>query len=138
MRRSGLPDEVERVGRAVLDAAFHVHTVLGPALRERYYVEGLTHVLETRGHRVVREARRDLEIDGLVFHGALRVDLVVDDVVLVEVKAVETILEVHRAQALSYLHAFDAPLGYLLNFRTAHLRDGIQRFVNTRVLERKG
>ena len=72
-----------------------------------------------------------MEIDGLVFQGALRADLRVGGCVLVEVKAVEALLPVHRAQALSYLWQFEAPLAYLVNFREAHLRNGIHRFVNT-------
>jgi GxxExxY protein len=133
--RAFVDPQAEAVGRAILDAAFRVHNALGPALKEKHYLRCMAHSLEARGHTVVTDLARDVHFEGIVLAGALEPDLVVDDSVIVELKASLAPIEVHDAQLLSYLMHTGITLGYVLNFRVPHMRDGIRRFVNTPVLQ---
>jgi GxxExxY protein len=111
----------------VLNAAFFVHTALGPGLLEAVYEACLERVLLKRGHHVQRQLAAPLEFDGLTFDNGYRMDLVVDRTVVVEVKAVERVLPVHHAQLLTYLELSGLTVGLLLNFNVLHLRHGITR-----------
>jgi GxxExxY protein len=113
----------------VLNAAFFVHSALGPGLLEAVYEACLERVLLHRGHQVQRQVRAPLQFDGLTFDTGYRMDLVVDRAVVVEVKAVERVLPVHHAQLLTYLEFSGLTVGLLLNFNVLHLRDGITRRV---------
>lgn len=130
------PPVAEQVGAAILDAAFRIRSAVGPAALERVYARCLEQWLVRRGHVVEREKPLAVEVDGDVFPNVLRVDMVVDRVVVVELKAVETLLPVHEAQILSYLRVGGFPLGYLLNFCVPRMRGGIRRYVNTQPHER--
>ncbi len=121
---------IDDVSGQVVDAAMGVHTKLGPGLLESAYEVCLAHDLRKRGRRVVRQLPQPLVCDGVELDVAYRVDLLVDDVVIVEVKAVTRIAPVHEAQLLSYLKLSDRRVGLLINFHELHLRDGIKRMVN--------
>lgn len=123
--------EVERIGRQVLDAAFEVHTLLGPGLLERVYSMMLAEELALRGIHVEREVPFALDVRGRRFDHAFRADLVVEGHVLVEVKATEGIHPSHLAQLRTYLRASGLTLGYLLNFSGSRLQGGIRRVVST-------
>jgi len=120
----------ETIGHAIIGAAIKVHSVVGPGLLEDAYETCMLHELEKQNLPVRRQALIPLRYEDLTIDNGYRVDLLVGDRVVVELKAVEAILPVHRAQLLSYLRLGGFKLGYLLNFHVAHMRDGIVRMVN--------
>ncbi len=125
--------EINQVSGAVVDASMKVHTALGPGLLESAYERCLIHELRKRGLRVAVQVPIPVAYDGEVLDTGYRADLVVEDVVLVELKSIENILPVHKAQLLSYLRLSDKRIGLLINFNVAHLRDGITRIINNRL-----
>jgi GxxExxY protein len=118
------------IGEAIIGAAMKVHSALGPGLLESAYGLCLAHEIERKGLAVRRQVSIPIRYEGLVIDNGYRIDLLVDSRVVVELKAIEALLPVHRAQLLSYLRLGDFKLGYLLNFNVAHMRDGIARIVN--------
>lgn len=118
------------VGTMVLNCAMKVHTSLGPGLLESVYELCLTHELSKSGMRSARQTALPVTYDGIEIEGGFRADVIVEDLVIVEIKAVEKILPVHNSQLLTYLKLSGLKLGYLLNFNVPHLRDGIRRVVN--------
>jgi GxxExxY protein len=120
----------EEVGHAIIGAAIKVHSVLGLGLLESAYETCLLHELEKRNLPARRQALIAIRYEDLTIDNGYRIDLLVADRVVVELKTVETILPVHRGQLLSYLRLGSFKLGYLLNFNVAHMRDGIVRLVN--------
>jgi GxxExxY protein len=118
------------VGNAIIAAAMKVHSAVGPGLLESAYETCLLYELEKQGLSVQRQVLIPLRYEELTIDNGYRVDLLVGERVVVELKAVEAILPVHRAQLLSYLRLGGFKLGYLLNFHVAHMRDGIARMVN--------
>lgn len=125
--RSPLPERVEAVGTEIVDAAYTVHLALGPGLLEGVYEEALCFELASRGLRVVRQHRVPLYYKGKRLGEDLRADIVVEDCIIIEVKAVETMLPVHEAQLLSYMKLSEIRLGYLINFNVVLIKDGIAR-----------
>ncbi|GAB4399730.1 MAG: GxxExxY protein [Anaerolineales bacterium] len=125
-----IPAEVEKVGQSVLNAAFHVHTVLGPGLLESVYQAALARELMKRKINFYEQYPCPVEYDGVLLNVAFRVDFLVERVVVVEIKSVEVVQSVHFAQTLNYLRLMNLRLGFLLNFNTEHLKDGIERIVN--------
>lgn len=122
--------ELNEIGTQVVGAAMAVHSALGPGLLESAYELCLSHELSKRGLRVLNQVSIPVRYGVLIIENGYRVDLVVNDTVVVELKAIETVLPVHRAQLLSYLRLGGFRLGYLLNFNVARMREGIARFVN--------
>jgi len=113
----------------VIGAAVEVHRVLGPGLLESIYEKCLLRELELRGISAINQEKISIEYKGLRFEETLRFDVVVASCLLVEVKAVETILPVHKAVLMSYMKLLDVPLGLLINFHEAKLTDGVSRFI---------
>ncbi|MBX3402561.1 MAG: GxxExxY protein [Phycisphaeraceae bacterium] len=124
-----MPDRWNQISRAVIGAAIDVHNSLGPGLLENLYEEAMAHELLLRRIPFRRQQPIRLHYKGVEI-GDLRLDLVVDDLIVVELKAVERTAEVHRAQALSYLRSTDLPLGLLINFNHPRLVDGVSRILN--------
>jgi len=122
--------ELDKITGAIIDAAMRVHTALGPGMLESVYEKCLKHELEKRGLRVETQVWLPVIYDGVEIEGGYRIDLLVEGVVVVELKVVEQILDVHKAQLLSYLKLSDKQVGLLINFNVVHLRDGIRRLVN--------
>jgi GxxExxY protein len=120
----------EEIGRIILDSAMKVHSALGCGLLESAYEACLAHELIKRGVAVERQVALPVVYDGYTIDAGYRVDLLVNKIVMVELKAVEKILNVHQAQIMSYLKLSGCRLGYLLNFNVVHLKDGIKRVVN--------
>ena len=118
------------IGDAIIASAMKVHTALGPGLLESAYETCLIYELEKQGVPVRRKALIPIRFEDLTIDNGYRADLLVGDRVVVELKAVESILPVHRGQLLSYLRLGGFKLGYLLNFNVARLRDGIVRMAN--------
>jgi len=119
-----------RIGTQIVDATMAVHSGMGPGLLESAYEFCLAHELVKRGVRVRNQVYVPIRYDGIVIENSYRLDLLVEDLVIVELKSVETILPVHRGQVRSYLRLGGFRLGYLLNFNVAHIRDGITRLAN--------
>ena len=118
------------IGNGVIAAAMKVHSAVGPGLLESAYEVCLAHELTKSGLSVRQQVSVPIRYEELTIDNGYRIDLLVMDRVVVELKALETILPVHRAQLLSYLRLGGFKLGYLLNFNVAHMRDGITRIVN--------
>jgi GxxExxY protein len=118
------------IGTAIIAAAMKVHGAVGPGLLESAYESCLLYELEKQGLPVCRQVAIPIRYDDLTIDNGYRIDLLVADRVVVELKALEIILPVHRAQLLSYLRLGRFKLGYLLNFNVARMRDGIVRLVN--------
>jgi GxxExxY protein len=133
VRREGAEDaEVDEneVGKRVIGGALNVHKVLGPGLLESVYETCLAHELGKGRLSVDRQRMLPVTYDGLTLDSGYRIDLLVEGIVVVEVKAVERVLDVHRAQLLSYLRLGRFRLGYVLNVNVVLLRDGIIRIAN--------
>jgi GxxExxY protein len=114
----------------VVDAAMRVHSALGPGLLEGAYEACLAYELRQRGLRVQVQTLLPVEYDGVRIELGYRADLVVDDVVIVELKSVAKLLPIHEAQLLSYLKLSGYWAGLLINFHVPHLKDGIKRLVS--------
>ncbi len=127
VRREPIPPELDRVARAIVDAAYSVHSQLGPGLLENVYEVCLVHELKKRGQAVGRQVVVPVDYDGVRLDAGLRLDLLVENCVIVELKAVEAILPVHTAQVLTYLKLGGYRLGLLINFNGPLIRDGIRR-----------
>ena len=115
--------------REILGGAMKVHTELGPGLLESVYRKCLCYELTKRGLHVLLEKPIQIIYDGVDMGIGLRLDLLVENLVIVEVKAVRRLLEVDQSQILSYLQLSKVRIGLLINFNVRHLRHGIQRFV---------
>ena len=113
----------------IIACGLRVHTKLGPGLLETVYEECLCHELSRSGLRFRRQVESPISYDGVTLATKLRVDLLVEEKAIIEVKSVEQLLKVHEAQLLTYLRLTGTRLGLLINFNTAHLRDGIRRRV---------
>lgn len=122
-------EKADRFSREVIGAAIEVHRVLGPGLLESIYERCLLRELELRGIAVTRQQQVRIDYKGFVFNEELRFDLLVDGVLLLELKAVQDILPIHKAQLLSYMKLLDVPLGLLLNFHEIKLVDGVSRMI---------
>ncbi|MFG0274438.1 MAG: GxxExxY protein [Phycisphaerales bacterium] len=127
--RNEQPDEIEEVAYRVIGCAIEVHRALGPGLIERLYEDALEYELREARLRVGRQVEVVIPYKEIELRGQ-KIDLVVEECVIVEFKAVEAIEPVHKAQLLSYLRASRLPLGLLINFNTKALRDGVRRVIN--------
>jgi GxxExxY protein len=121
---------INQISGAIIDAAMKVHSTLGPGLLESAYRACLMHELHKRGLSVVAELKMPLIYDSIKMDVGYRLDLLVENAVIVELKAVEAVAPVHQAQLLSYLRLSSKQVGLLINFNVLHLRDGIKRLVN--------
>jgi GxxExxY protein len=122
--------ELNEVSGIVVDAALKLHTALGPGLLESAYEACLLHELRNRGLKVLAQAALPVVYDGVKIDVGYRIDLLEEDAVVVELKAVEKLMPIHHAQLLSYLRLGGYKLGLLINFNVLHLKDGIKRMVN--------
>ena len=117
-------------GNIILGCAMKVHSALGPGLVESAYEACLVHELAKAGLAVRRQVALPIVYDDVKLDAGFRIDLLVEDTIILELKAVEKLLPIHKAQLLSYLKLSNRSLGYLLNFNVVHMRNGIQRVVN--------
>ena len=114
----------------IVDTALKIHKALGPGLLESVYEIVLTRSLERRGYYVERQKVVQFEYDGIIFKEGLRVDLLVEGRIVVELKSVEHLAPVHGKQLLTYLRLLQLPVGLLINFGAATLKEGLRRVVN--------
>lgn len=126
-----LPDEIEQIGRSVIGCAIEVHRHLGPGLLEKLYEDALVHELRLAGLRTEQQVELEVAYKGIVLRGQ-RLDLLVNGMIVVELKSLAELHPVHSAQLLSYLRAADLPLGYLFNFNALVLKDAMKRTCNER------
>jgi iron complex transport system substrate-binding protein len=122
--------ELDEITGAVVDAAMKIHMELGPGLLESVYEAVLARALERRGFSVERQKAVRFEYDGMVFEEGFRTDLLVERRVIVELKSVEKLAPVHSKQLLTYLRLMNLPVGLLINFGAATLKEGLHRIVN--------
>jgi GxxExxY protein len=118
------------VAKVIVDCAYRVHTTLGPGLLESVYETVLAYELGKRGLQVERQKPLPVVYENIRLEEGFRVDLVVSDLVIVELKSVEEVAPVHKKQLLTYLRLADKRLGLLINFGVAKIKDGISRIVN--------
>ena len=118
------------IAKQVVDAAYKVHTVLGPGLLESVYEAALACELGKRGLHVICQQALAVKYEGIHLDVGFRADLIVEDKVIVEIKSVELVAPVHKKQLLTYLRLADKRLGLLINFQVALIKDGITRIVN--------
>lgn len=121
---------IDEVTGIVVDECIAIHRELGPGLFEIVYESILAGRLETRGLRVARQVPVPLIFDGQTFEPAFRVDLLIEDSLILEIKAVEQLSKAHAKQLLTYLRVMKQPVGLLLNFSGATMKEGIRRMVN--------
>jgi GxxExxY protein len=122
--------EINEVTGKIVDAAMKVHSILGPGLLEGAYEACLRHELTGRGLKVENQVLLPVEYDGVLVDAGYRLDLFVEDMVIIELKAVDRLAPIHEAQLLTYLKLSRKKVGLLLNFNVVQMKDGIRRMVN--------
>lgn len=126
----GAEKRENQISGIILDAAIAVHTALGPGLLESAYQACLAYELTSRGLRVQTQVPLPIKYRGVCVDAAYRIDLIVEDLVVIEIKAVERLAPIHEAQLLSYLKLSGKRLGLLSNFHVLRLKDGYKRIAN--------
>ncbi|MCH2242603.1 MAG: GxxExxY protein [Aquabacterium sp.] len=121
---------MNEISGAIVDAAYKVHTTLGPGLLESVYEAAMEYELRKRGLRVVRQVPIPVVYEEVRLEEGFRADLIVEDKVIVELKSVEAVYPVHKKQLLTYLRLADKRLGLLINFGASLIKDGISRIAN--------
>ena len=124
------PVTAQEVSHAIITAAMRVHSELGPGLLESTYTACLQYELRKAGYKSETQVGLPVYYDAVKLELGYRIDLLVENLVIVEIKSVDAICPVHHAQILSYLKLSGRSLGLLMNFNVVHLKDGIKRFVN--------
>jgi GxxExxY protein len=129
MAKSALSPFEEELATEIVDVAYVVHKTLGPGLLESVYEVCCLHELRKRKRKVERQVIVPVSYDGITFDEGFRIDLLVEDLVICELKAVKEVNPVFEAQLLSYMRLTNKRLGFLINFHVPLIKDGIQRFV---------
>lgn len=122
--------DIERIASIAIDCGLKIHQRVGPGLLESAYEIVLAHALQQRGLAVQRQLLVPIEFDGLVIDNGFRADILVENILLIEVKAIERLLPVHTKQVLTYLRFLELPLGLLMNFSGDTFKEGLRRVVN--------
>ena len=119
----------EELAKEIVDAAYLVHKQLGPGLLERIYEVCFCHELSKKGINTRRQVSVPIQYDGITFDEGLRLDVLVEDLIVCELKAVDTFNTVWKAQIISHLRLANKQLGFLINFNVPLIKDGIHRFI---------
>ena len=119
----------EAIGKDIVDAAFKVHKQLGPGLLEKIYEICMIYELQKAGYHARRQVSVPFQYDGITFNEGLRIDILVQDLVMAEIKAVDQVHPVWQAQLISHLKLTGHRLGYLINFNVPVIKNGIKRIV---------
>lgn len=122
--------EIELIGKQIVQAAFEVHSELGPGLIESVYEICLVEELKSRNLTVERQVKLPVVFKGKILDKEFFIDLLVEKEIIVELKAVEVLLPVHEVQLLTYMKLADKKLGYLINFNVPLIKEGIRRKIN--------
>ena len=128
-QRTALDDKVQDTARLAVDAAFHVHSILGPDLTEKVYEACFLYECSKRGMTVARQVHIPIQYGEIRIEAGLRLDMILNDCVVIELKAVESLIPLHKAQLITYLKRTGFRLGLLINFNVPMIKDGIQRIV---------
>lgn len=123
-------EELEQIAASVVDAGFHLHRTFGPGLLESAYEQLLFADLTERGFRVSRQVSVPLRYKSIVIENAFKIDLLVENQLVVELKSVEKLIPLHGKQVLTYLRVMNLPLGFLMNFGEATFKSGVRRIAN--------
>ena len=123
-------DEIESIGAKIVDAAYQVHKELGPGLLESVYEFCLLHELMSRNLIVRNQVRMPIVYKGIELNKNFVIDILVENSIIIELKAVEMIHPIHEVQLLTYLKLADKKLGFLINFNVSLIKDGIKRKIN--------
>ena len=126
-----MEERIEQIAKNIVHCAYKVHKELGPGLLEKVYEICLVHELEKCGYNVKRQVEMPIVYDGMTFKEGLRLDIVVEDEIIIEVKAVELVNAVWEAQIISQLKITNKKLGFLINFTVPLIKNGIRRFINS-------
>ncbi|HBR69692.1 MAG TPA: GxxExxY protein [Rhodospirillaceae bacterium] len=121
--------KVNDITGEIVDASLKVHRKMGPGLYEKVYEDCLAYELEKRNFKFIRQHSITVEYEELIISNAFKVDLLVEDKVIVELKSTEKILPIHEAQILTYMRLSNTKTGLLINFNVGLIKDGIKRFV---------
>lgn len=121
----------DKITENIIGCAIEVHKALGPGLLESAYQECLLYELKAMGYSVKNEVTQPIVYKDIKLDHGYKIDLLVENTIVVELKTVEKFTEVHSAQILTYMKLGDYPIGLLLNFKTKLLKNGIKRFINT-------
>lgn len=122
--------EITQLSFEITGFAIKVHKKLGPGLLESVYEQCLKYELEKNGYNVKQQLVVKIEYDDLEFESNLKIDLLVNDLIVVELKSVENILPIHEAQLLTYMKLLEKPQGLLINFNTTNITKSLKPFVN--------
>lgn len=129
MGHEPLSGELERIGKEIVDSTYRVHRELGPGLLESVYEECLIFDLRRKGFKVEQQVCLPIEFDGHILQNNLRIDILVEDQVIVENKAVVEMYPLFESQLLTYLRLSGRRLGYLINYNVTLIKNGIKRFI---------
>ena len=121
---------IDEIASVIVGCAFKVHKKLGPGLLESAYEACLAHELKKRGLKVDRQIPQPVHYDDINIDVGYRLDLLVNDSIIIELKAVESVLPIHQAQLMTYLRLSEKTLGFLINFNTVLIKNGIKRIAN--------
>jgi GxxExxY protein len=121
--------DIERIGKSVLNAAFKVHTSLGPGLLESVYETTVAYEIRKNGLVVETQVMLPIKYDGQELKSGFGLDLLIEKCVILELKSVEAMIPVYESQLMTYLRLSGVRLGYLINFNVPHLKDGIKRII---------
>jgi GxxExxY protein len=129
MKTTTLPDYIEEIATKIVDAAYTVHKALVPGLLEKVYEVCFCHELAKRGLKYLRQVDVPIVYDGILFNEGMRLDVLVEDVIICELKAVDELNPVWEAQLLSHLKLSGKKLGFIINFNVPRIKDGIKRII---------
>ncbi len=130
MNIEAITSQINKLTEKIIGCAIEVHSAIGPGLLESAYEECLCYELAQRGIKFERQVPLPISYKNVKLDCGYKMDLVVEGLIIVEIKAVERVIPVHEAQLLSYLKLYDKKIGLLLNFHVPRLRDGIKRIAN--------
>jgi GxxExxY protein len=130
MEREPVSIETDAIAKQIVDAVFTVHKKLGPGLLEGVYEACLVHELKKRGIKVQQQVALPVIYDDLHLEAGFRLDLLIEEKVIIELKSVERLLPIHKAQVLTYLKLSGHRLAFLINFNVPLIKDGIERIVS--------
>jgi GxxExxY protein len=125
-----IPQDIENVATETVDAAYKVHSSIGPGLLESAYETCLIHELKKKGLKVESQVKLPIRYDGMIIDNSYRIDLLINNSLIVELKAVDEIIPLHISQVLTYLRFSDLRLGLIINFNTRFFRDSVKRVIH--------
>ena len=124
-----IPDRLDAIGKEIVDSAYHVHKQMGPGLIESVYEECIIYHLRKKGMHVDTQRQVPIHFDGVQLKNRLRLDVLVENSVIIENKAVEKMKKLYEAQLMTYLRLSGLRLGYLINYNVQLIKNGIRRIV---------